>query len=104
MRSDLRICLPPDQLHGPARLQAMHAAQSRSNDLGIAVAGLFVGLRAALGRKNAQAGLEAAVAALSELRARHRHLALRQGRLRCDAVFVKSWPTSTARRVLSRGA
>ncbi len=28
MRSDLRICLPPDQLHGPARLQAVHAAQS----------------------------------------------------------------------------
>ena len=28
MRPDLRICLPPDQLHGPARLQAVHAAQS----------------------------------------------------------------------------
>ena len=26
MRPHLRICLPPDQLHGPARLQAMRAA------------------------------------------------------------------------------
>ena len=26
MRSDLRICLPADQLHGPQRLQAVHAA------------------------------------------------------------------------------
>ncbi len=30
MRSDLRICLPSHQLHGPQRLQAMHAAQCRS--------------------------------------------------------------------------
>ena len=27
MRPDLRICLPAAQLHGPARLQAVHAAQ-----------------------------------------------------------------------------
>ena len=32
MRPDLRICLPPDQLHGPARLQEVHAAQCRSLD------------------------------------------------------------------------
>ena len=30
MRPDLRICLPADQLHGPQRLQAVHAAQCRS--------------------------------------------------------------------------
>ncbi len=55
------------------RLQAVHAAQCRSRRHGIAVAGFLVRLRAALDRENAQAGLEAAVAAVSELRARHRH-------------------------------
>ena len=79
MRPDLRICLPCPQLHGPARLPAVRAAQYRSHDLGTAVAGFFVRLRAALDRKIAQAGLEAAVAALPELRARHRQPALRQG-------------------------
>ena len=80
MRPDLRICLPPDQLHGPARLQEVHAAQCRSLDIGIAVAGLLFRLCAALGRQDAEAGLEAAVAALPKLRARHRHAALRQDR------------------------
>ncbi len=51
----------------------VHAAQCRSLDHRIAVAGFLLRLCAALGRENAQAGLEAAVAALSELRARHRH-------------------------------
>ena len=32
MRPHLRICLPPAQLHGPARLQAVHAAQCRSRE------------------------------------------------------------------------
>ena len=45
-----------------------------------AVAGFLLRLCAALGREDAQAGLEAAVAAVPELRARHRHPALRQGR------------------------
>ena len=80
MRPDLRICLPPDQLHGPARLQAMHAAQCRSLDHRTAVAGFLLRLCAALDREDAEAGLEAAVAAVPELRARHRHAALRQGR------------------------
>ena len=80
MRSHLRICLPPDQLHGPARLQAMHAAQYRSLGDGTAVAGFLVRLCAALDRENAEARLEAAVAALPELRARYRHAALRQDR------------------------
>ena len=53
-----------------------------------AVAGFLLRLRAALDRQTAQAGLEAAVAAVPELRARHRHAALRQGRRRGDAVFV----------------
>ena len=88
MRPDLRICLPADQLHGPARLQAVHAAQCRSRRHRTAVAGFLVRLCAALDRENAQAGLEAAVAAVPELRARHRHAALRQGRRRGDAVFV----------------
>src|SRR5215218_6481479 len=88
MRSHLRICLPPDQLHGPARLQAMRAAQSRSVDIGIAVAGFLLRLRAARDRANAETGLEAAVAALSELRPRHRHAALWQDRRRRDAIFV----------------
>ena len=60
----------------------------RSHDHGIAVAGFLLRLCAALGRENAEAGLEAAVAAVPELRARHRHAALRQGRRRRDAVFV----------------
>ena len=34
MRPHLRICLPPDQLHGPAWLQAMRAAQHRSLGIG----------------------------------------------------------------------
>jgi len=51
---DLRICLPADQLHGPARLQAMHAAQCRSQHHRIAVAGFFVRLRAAFDRENAR--------------------------------------------------
>ena len=80
MRPDLRICLPPDQLHGPAWLQAMHAAQRRPHHHRTAVAGFFLRLCAALGGENAEAGIETAVAALSELRARHRLLALRQGR------------------------
>ena len=88
MRPDLRICLPPDQLHGPARLQAVHAAQRRSLDFGIAVAGFLLRLRAALDRADAEAGLEAAVAAVPELRARHRHLALRQGRRRGNAILL----------------
>ena len=46
----------------------------------IAVAGFLLRLCAALGREDAEAGLEAAVAAVPELRARHRHAALRQGR------------------------
>ena len=54
-----------------------------------AVAGFLLRLCAALGREDAEAGLEAAVAAVPELRARHRHAALRQGRRRRDAVFVK---------------
>ncbi len=33
MRPDLRICLPPDQLHGSARLPAMHAAQSSTRPI-----------------------------------------------------------------------
>ncbi len=80
MRPDLRICLPPDQLHGPARLQAVHAAQCRSLDYRIAVAGFLVRLCAAFSGEDAEAGIEAAVAALSELRPRHRQPALRQGR------------------------
>ena len=46
----------------------------------IAVAGFLLRLCAARGRENAEAGLEAAMAAVPELRARHRHAALRQGR------------------------
>ncbi len=46
----------------------------------IAVAEFLVRLRPALGRQDAQAGLEAAVAAVPELRARHRQPAVRQGR------------------------
>ena len=56
----------------------------------IAVAGFLLRLCAALDRENAEAGLEAAVAAVPELRARHRHVALRQDRRRGDAVFVMS--------------
>ncbi len=80
MRPHLRICLPADQLHGPPQLPAMHAAQRRPRDRGAAVAGFLLRLCAARGRENAQAGLEAAVAALPELRARHRHASPRQGR------------------------
>ena len=53
-----------------------------------AVAGFLLRLCAALGGEDAEAGIEAAVAALSELRARHRLPALRQGRRRRDAVFL----------------
>ena len=53
-----------------------------------AVARFHLGLCAALGRKDAEAGLEAAVAALPELRARHRLLAVRPDRRRRDAVFL----------------
>ena len=56
----------------------------------IAVAGFLVRLCAAFDRENAEAGLEAAVAAVSELRARYRHAALRQGRRRRDAIFVRA--------------
>ena len=45
-----------------------------------AVAGFLLRLRAARDREDAETRLEAAVAALSELRARHRLAALRQGR------------------------
>ena len=48
--------------------------------IGIAVAGFLLRLCAALDREAAEARLEAAVAAVPELRARHRHAALRQDR------------------------
>ena len=80
MRPDLRICLPADQLHGPPQLPAMHAAQRGCRDRGAAVARFLVRLCAARSRKDAEAGFEAAVAALPELRARYRHLALWQNR------------------------
>src|SRR3954466_4238861 len=66
----------------------MRAAQCRPVDRRTAVAGFFFRLRAALGGEIAQAGLQAAVAAVPELRARHRLAALRQDRRRRDAVFV----------------
>ena len=48
--------------------------------IGTAVAGFLVRLCAALDREDAETRLEAAVAAVPELRARHRHAALRQDR------------------------
>ena len=74
------------------RLQAVHAAQCRSVGDRTAVAGFLVRLRAALDREDAEARLEAAVAAVPELRARHRHAPLRQDRRRGDAVFVRLRP------------
>jgi cation diffusion facilitator CzcD-associated flavoprotein CzcO len=86
MRSHLRIRLPPAQLHGPARLPRLHAAQCRSRRRARAVDRFLVGLRAALHRQDAEAGLEAAVEALPELRARHPRAALRPPRRRGDGV------------------
>ena len=63
-----------------------------------AVAGFLLRLCAALDRQDAEARLEAAVAALPELRARHRHAALRQGRRRGDAVFVTDGCRRASRR------
>src|SRR5215212_7005579 len=88
MRPDLRICLPADQLHGPAWLQEMHAPQSGSVDYRTALARLHVRLRAALGCEDAETRIKAAVASLPELCPRRRQLAFRQGRRRGDAVFV----------------
>src|SRR6476620_7244626 len=89
MRPDLRICLPPDQLHGSPRTQAVHAAQCRSLHHRTAVAELHLWLCPALDREAAETRLEAAVAALPELRVRHCHPALRQGRRWGDAIFVR---------------
>ena len=60
-----------------------------------AIARFLVGLCAALGREDAEARLEAAVAALPELRARHRLLAVRQDRRRRDAIFLIASPRSS---------
>src|SRR4029077_18134570 len=97
MRPDLRVCLSPDQLHGPARLQAVHATQSRSFRVGTAVAGFLLRLCPTLDREITQTRFETAVAALPELRARHRYASLRKDRRWRDAVFITGPPSRLVR-------
>ena len=78
-RSRLRICLPPAQSHGPHGHAPVHAAQQRSRAAGRAVGQLLVRLHPARAGSPAQAGFQAPVEALPELRARSREPALRRG-------------------------
>jgi hypothetical protein len=71
VRSDLRVRLPAAQPHGRARIRAVHAGEPRPVGDRAAVHRLLLGLRAARDRHFPQAGVEGALAALPELRARH---------------------------------
>src|SRR6516162_7241395 len=79
MRSDLRLCGAADQLHGPARLRLVHAAPERSVGQARAADRLFVRLYPARDQPISAPGLEEAVAALPELRARPAQPAVRAG-------------------------
>src|SRR5437764_15400863 len=69
VRADRRVRVQAAQPHGQARLHRVHATESRSVRLPRATHRLLVRLRPARDRPVPEAGLEAAVAALPELRA-----------------------------------
>src|SRR5581483_238038 len=77
-RSRLRICLPALEPDGAQGLSAVHAAQCRSDAPRRAVGQLLLGLYPARPAASAQAGLEAAMETLPELRARPVDPALRK--------------------------
>ncbi len=71
VRPDQPVRLPPDQLHGQARLPILRAAHQRSDHHRIAVCRFLIRLYSARHRQVPQARVESALEALPELCARH---------------------------------
>src|SRR5215831_12333555 len=94
--SDAGISLPHPEQDGPRRLCLLHATQHRSRpDVGCDAA-TVVGLHAAWQGRDAQAGLEAAVETVPELRQGHAGAALRRNRRRRAGFHARRAPSEQA--------